>query len=140
MEIDFYTIADYDQLLALWDRTGLPCDARHRDSRDMLERQIFDDHTSIFVLRQNELIIGSVIASSDGRKGWINRLAIDPEYRGRHLAQRLLEKAEEFLRDTGVRIIGALIEEHNLPSMALFSRCEYVGRPDIVYFRKELRS
>lgn len=140
MEIEPFRIDDYDQLMALWTSTGLPHDREGRDSRAFLERQIFDDHIAIFVLRHQERIIGSVVASSDGRKGWINRLAIEPEFRGRRLAARLLEAAEKFLEDSGVRVIAALIEEENTPSMAAFRNCGYEPWPKIVYFRKLLKT
>lgn len=140
MEIEPFRIEEYDQLLFLWDRTGLHYDREDRDSREFLERQIFDDHVAIFILRHEGQIIGSIIASSDGRKGWLNRLAIDPEYRGRRLATRLVEKAEEFLEEAGVHIIAALIEDENTPSMAAFRRCGYDAWSRIVYFRKCLNS
>jgi hypothetical protein len=39
----------------------------------------------------------------------------------------------------GARVIGALIEDQNFPSMAAFRHCGYEGWDDIVYFRKELK-
>ncbi|MFH1700566.1 MAG: GNAT family N-acetyltransferase [Candidatus Zixiibacteriota bacterium] len=139
MNIELFSINDYDDLLSLWERCGLPYDRTNRDSRENIEQQTYDDHIIIYLLRDDTgKLIGSVIASSDGRKGWINRLAVDPDYRGKRLGERLLEKAEEFLRGMGVEIIAALIEDVNFPSMALFRRCGYEGWDKIVYFRKQL--
>jgi ribosomal protein S18 acetylase RimI-like enzyme len=140
MIIGHFTIQDYDDLLALWDKSGLPYDKDDRDSREKIERQLFDDHIFILTMKTDEgRLIGSVIGSSDGRKGWINRLAIDPDYRGHRLGQRLLEKCEELLRESGVEIFAALIEDANFPSMALFRRSGYEGWDKIVYFRKKLK-
>lgn len=138
MHIEPLNIADYDELINLWKRAGLPYDAEERDNRASIERQIFDPVVEILVLRDEDKMIGSVIASSDGRKGWINRLAVDPDYRGRRLAARLLERAEEFLIGKGLTIIAALIEDENFPSMAAFRRAGYEGWDKIVYFRKKL--
>ncbi|MCK5124834.1 MAG: GNAT family N-acetyltransferase [candidate division Zixibacteria bacterium] len=139
MSIEIFNIEEYDELIALWERTGLPFDREDRDTRTKIERQVFDDHVVIYIMKTDEgKMIGAVIGSSDGRKGWINRLAIDPDYRGHRLAERLLEKTEEFLKDMGVEVFSALIEDENFPSMSLFRRCGYEGWDKIIYFRKKI--
>lgn len=138
MQIEPLNIADYDKLTALWRRCGLPFDKTDRDSRSSIENQVFDDRVEIFVLKEDNDLIGSVIASSDGRKGWINRLAVDPDFRGRRLAALLLERAEAALAEMGVSVIAALIEDENTPSMAAFRHSDYQPWQHIVYFRKVL--
>ncbi len=140
MHIDLMHIEEYDDLIALWDRCGLPYEKDGRDSLEQIEKQIFDDHVVILTMKTDEeQLVGSVIASYDGRKGWINRLAVDPEFRGRRLATRLLERAETMLAEMGARVIGALIEDLNYPSMAAFRYAGYYGWEQIVYFRKKLK-
>ncbi|MEE9442305.1 MAG: GNAT family N-acetyltransferase [candidate division Zixibacteria bacterium] len=139
MNIELFSIDDYDELISLWEKCGLPYDRANRDSREKIEQQIYDNYIVTYLLRDDtRKLIGSVIASSDGRKGWISRLAVDSDYRGKRLGERLLEKAEESLREMGVEIFAALIEDVNFPSMALFRRCGYEGWDKIVYFRKQL--
>ncbi|MCP4569745.1 MAG: GNAT family N-acetyltransferase [FCB group bacterium] len=139
MTVEPLNIDDYDALLALWDHTGLPYEKEDRDSRASIERQIFDDNIIILTLKHEGRLIGSSIGSSDGRKGWINRVAVEPEFRGKRLAARLIEKTEAFLAGKGVRVIGALIEDQNFPSMSAFRHCDYEGWDKIVYFRKKLK-
>jgi len=43
-------------------------------------------------------MIGNVIASHDGRKDWLNRIAVDPDYRRQSLAQKLTRAGEMALR------------------------------------------
>lgn len=140
MTIDLLTIEEYDAMVELWQRAGLHFDRDDRDSRRRIEEQIYDDHVVILTLKDDDgKMIGVIVGSYDGRKGWINRLAIDPDYRGRRLAARLIERAEEVLIDMGATIIAALIEDENLPSMAAFRNCGYEGWSHIVYFRKKLK-
>jgi ribosomal protein S18 acetylase RimI-like enzyme len=140
MIIDLLRIDEYEELLALWDRTGLPYEKDDRDSLEKIEQQIFDDRVAILTLKTDDgQIIGAVIGTYDGRKGWINRLAVDPEYRGRRLATRLMEKVEKMLAEMGATIICALIEDQNTPSMAAFVRCGYEGYEQLSYFRKQLK-
>jgi len=139
MRIELFQIDEYDRLVKLWDRCGLSYDADDRDSRERMDEQVYDDHVAILTMKTDDgAMIGSIVASYDGRKGWINRLAVDPDYRGRRLAARLLEKAEETLVEMGARVIAALIEDENFPSMAAFRHCNYEGWDKIVYFRKKL--
>lgn len=140
MNIELFSIDEYDELTDLWDRCGMHYDREDRDSREKMERQVFDDHVVILTLKTDEgRIIGSIIGSFDGRKAWINRLAVDPDYRARRLAARLMEKVEAMLAEMGAQVFAALIEEENFPSMAAFKYCGYEGWDRIVYFRKKLK-
>jgi len=138
MDIEPFRIDDYDEMIALWERAGLSHDKERRDSRAEIERQLLDDHMAFIALRHEGKMIGVIIASYDGRKGWLNRLAIDPDWRGRRLAARLIEAGEARLAEMGAVVIGGLIEDQNFPSMAAFKHCGYEAWEHIVYFRKKL--
>jgi len=81
-------------------------------------------------------LVGTVIASWDLRKGWINRLAVDPVCRRRGIAKTLIAEAEKALKKRGAKIICALIEDTNNGSMDLFKKCGYTEHHDIIYFSK----
>ncbi len=120
-------VADYDRLMALWQRAGLHSLKPHgRDSRAAIARQLDTGIQKILGLEIDGRLVGCVVATHDSRKGWINRLAVDPAYRRRGYGLRLVEAAEEALRDQGMRIIAALIESDNPASLALFEEAGYV--------------
>lgn len=106
MELGFFDPDEYDQLVSLWVRAGLPFDREKRDSRESLTRQCQDNHTAMLTLKDKERLVGSIIATFDGRKGWINRLAIDPDYRRRQLASKLVKEAEKVLIKMGTTVIA----------------------------------
>jgi ribosomal protein S18 acetylase RimI-like enzyme len=81
-------------------------------------------------------LVGSVIASFDGRKGWINRLAVDPDERRKGIGRKLIEEAEQLLRARGSRITGALVEADNFPSLALFEKSGYTVHRNILYLTR----
>lgn len=81
-------------------------------------------------------LVGVIVASSDGRKGYLNRIAVDPDYRGQGIAQRLTLAAEDVLRQEGIKIITLLVERDNIPSIQLAHKLGYVQHPDIIYFSK----
>ncbi len=72
-----------------------------------------------------------MVLSCDGRKGWINRLTVEPDYRRRGIARVLIERSEAVLRDHGVRTFCAPIEEDNKASKSLFGECGYVEHNNI---------
>ena len=81
-------------------------------------------------------LIGVVVATTDTRKGWINRLAIDPEYRRAGYGAQLVHAAEDALRKSGLKVMAALIEDYNDASLALFRKLGYAAHPEVQYVSK----
>ena len=130
------TIGDYDKMIKLWERSSLPFKPKGRDSRQEIARQIRENPEFFLGAFEGKTLAGVVIGSHDGRKGWINRLAVDPEYRMQGIAQLLIARMEKSLREKGARIICALVEELNLDSISLFEKLGYVTHRDILYVSK----
>ena len=84
-------------------------------------------------------LVGSVIANHEGRKGWINRLAVRPSARRSGIARALVAACEGWLFGEGVPIVAALVEGDNHSSQALFTSCDYERDDTLVYFRKLTR-
>ncbi len=135
-EIKRLTVKDFDEIIRIWLEAGLPFKPRGRDSREMIAREMANPNCAFFALFLDEKMIGVVIANFDGRRGWINRLAIVPEHRGLDLAAKLIEASEEFLRSVGALVICALIEEINYPSISCFQSNGYNCEQEIKYFTK----
>ena len=138
VQIRQLSLDDYDELLALWQRAGLhSLKAQGRDSRQTLAQQLASGVQTILGLEVDGNLVGAVITTHDSRKGWINRLAVDPACRRHNYGSRLVAAAEEVLRAQGMRVIAALVERDNLPSLALFRQAGYVeGDPGIHYLTK----
>ncbi|HLE65287.1 MAG TPA: GNAT family N-acetyltransferase [Candidatus Bathyarchaeia archaeon] len=129
-------LKDYDALLSLWNKAGFSHRPEGRDSKSSIIAQMRRDKGLFLGAFRENRLVGSVIASYDGRKGWINRLAVDPEERRKGIAKVLIETAESVLRDRGSLIIAALVEADNSPSIALFQKCGYKVHRDILYLTK----
>jgi ribosomal protein S18 acetylase RimI-like enzyme len=118
---------DYEELLGLWRRAGLhSLKPQGRDSRVSLTRQLASGVQTILGLEVDGQLVSAVVATHDSRKGWINRLVVDPSYRRRGYAVRLISAAEEALREQGMHVIAALVESDNPASLALFRKAGYV--------------
>ncbi len=137
MEIRALTIEDYDAIIQLWTRAGLPFKPKGRDSRQMVKRQMVTSPGLFVGIFDHEKLVGLVIGSYDTRmKGWINRLAVDPRYRRQGIAQKLVKKVEESLEKRGAAVFGALIETPNEESLQVFGKLGYSPHPDILYVSK----
>ncbi len=137
MKIRTLTIADYDQIVALWKHAGLPFKPLGRDRKGAVQAQMAANPDFFLGAFEDNGLVGVVAATSDGRKGWINRLAVDPNSRRIGVAEKLISEAEKVLHKHGVRMFCALIDDDNKVSKQLFKKCGYKEHRDIVYFRKK---
>ncbi len=136
MEIRRLTINDYEEMARLWSKAKLPFKPKGRDSKEAIAIQMEANPDYFIGTFENNLLVGTVIISCDTRKGWINRLAVDPDYRYRGIAKALIAASEKKLRKYGIRIFCALIEDSNIASKKLFKECGYAEHHDIIYFSK----
>jgi ribosomal protein S18 acetylase RimI-like enzyme len=130
------TADNYEAVRAVWEAAGLPVKPGGRDSREQFVRQMAGDLQAVIGVMQGDELVGVVLATHDGRKGWINRLAVRPEHRRKGIARRLIAEAERTLRAQGMQIIAALIEDGNTASLALFEQAGYSDFRDIHYLTK----
>ena len=128
--------ADYDRVMELWTEGKLPVKPQGRDSRARIEAQVRQPNVIFLVAESQDRLIGTVLATHDGRKGWVNRLAVDPACRRKGVGRRLVVEAERRLAAAGMEIFACLIEEENTVSMRLFESLGYTEHREIVYFAK----
>jgi N-acetylglutamate synthase len=130
------TIDDYEAMLTLWQRAGLSTiKPTGRDSRSEFEKQFAGGQIAIGLEEAGQLI-GVVIVTNDTRKGWINRLAIDPDHRRKGYGEQLVHAAEAVLHEAGLHMTAAFIEDSNAASLGLFEKLGYVPHPSVVYVSK----
>lgn len=136
MRIRDFKPEDYDDLVALWETAGLPYRPGGRDSRHRIACETEGDRAVFLVAEEASRPIGAVLGTHDGRKGWINRLAVLPKHRGRGIGRALVAEVERRLLEGGIEIVTCLIEDWNENSMAFFERIGYVAHPEVIYYSK----
>jgi ribosomal protein S18 acetylase RimI-like enzyme len=137
IEIKQLTVKDYEAMLKLWERAGLPIKPKGRDSKTMTAKQMREFPEFFLGAFHGNRLVGVVIGSYETRfKGWINRLAVDPEYQRQGIAQQLVKKMEATLKKRGGEIVCALIETPNEESESLFQKMGYKVHEEILYMSK----
>ncbi|MEA1979521.1 MAG: GNAT family N-acetyltransferase [candidate division Zixibacteria bacterium] len=136
-EIRTLTALDYEKIINLWAEAGLPYKPQGRDSKEMLTKEMLLPQTVFLGIDDgSDKMIAMGIANFDGRRGWINRVAVDPDWRGQNLAGQIIDACEKFLYKQGAVVICALIEDINYPSISTFQKNGYTCEQTIKYFTK----
>jgi ribosomal protein S18 acetylase RimI-like enzyme len=118
-----YETADFPAVARLWHEAGLH--PSQSDTPESLARKQLRD-PELFILAIAEgCVVGSVMGSYDGRRGWINKLAVLPECLGRDIGGRLLAEAERRLRAIGFEMVNLLIEYDNAKVVGYYQRHGY---------------
>ena len=131
-----FRIEDYENVVALWEEAGIHYRPNGRESRPRMEKEIKSGQAIFLVAVADKRIVGVVLGTHDGRKGWINRLAVAKEFRRQNVASKLVTAVENRLNELGIDIIACLIEPENSISKTFFSKLGYTKAP-VEYFSKK---
>jgi GNAT superfamily N-acetyltransferase len=130
------TMDDYEAIIRVWADSGITYRPTGRDSKERLTHDMEREDPAYFGYFERDRMLAVGLATVDGRKGWINRVAVDPDRRREGLAVKIVEACEAFLKERGALIVACLIEDFNFPSMALFAKMGYLHTDDVHYFSK----
>lgn len=136
MDFKFLDESYYSQITELWKKAGLDFKPNGRDSLENIKKQLDKHPDMILGVLDNEKLVAVTFITDDGRKGWINRLAVDPGYQRKGIAKKLIAMAEQIFKSKGIKLYAALIEKENNKSQNLFLKMSY-KKTDILYFSKK---
>jgi N-acetylglutamate synthase len=119
-------LEDYSTVISLWEQAGLPVRLAGRDSREKIGDLIKRETTLFLVAEIEGKIVGTVLGTHDGRKGWINRLAVDAAFRRQRIASQLVRELESGFDRLGLDVTACLIEAENCTSMDFFRELGYL--------------
>ena len=135
------TIEDYPDVVKLWGKTGLEIRLDGRDNPQQMEKQLKSDNVVLLGKFANGILLGVVLVTHDRRKGWLNRLSVNPEFQREGIAKELINSAETLLfEEFGVEIYCALVLKENLKSDHLFTSVGYEKWEEVYYFSKRVRT
>ena len=109
--IDNTTLADLDQVAALWEAAAMWPHAA--EDRAWLESALARNPGCALVWRDAGRVVGTVIGAWDGLRGWIYRLVVAEDHRVEGIGTALLAAAEARLRESGVNQINLMVYDQN---------------------------
>ncbi|NOZ87332.1 MAG: GNAT family N-acetyltransferase [Deltaproteobacteria bacterium] len=129
-------LEDYEQLLALWHKSGIKPNINGRESPEALERQLQAMGPFMLVAENSGDLVGVILGSHDGYEGFLDRVAVAPEYRKRGVARRLIIEAERRLEDKGIRKTVVVVEADGKESIGVFKKMGFEISEHVVYMVK----
>ena len=137
MKIRPFEITDFEDVVSLWVEAGLEFKPTGRDTPSRVKNLSQKENAVFLVAEDAGRIVGSVFGTHDGRKGWINRIAVAPDYRRAGLGCQLVQEVEKRLEPMDIVMFAGLVDADNLPSISMFIKCGYTRHDDIIYFTKK---
>ncbi len=95
------TIADYEQVFDLWDKTegiGLS-DA---DSKENIAQFLNRNPATCFVAYDGNTLVGAVLCGNDGRRGLIHHLAVKKSHQRMGIGSQLIDRCLVKLADINI--------------------------------------
>jgi ribosomal protein S18 acetylase RimI-like enzyme len=124
---------DYQQVAALWQAAGLKLG--RIESQEGLRKKLERDADLFLVVQHDDCIVGTVLGAYDGRRGWINRLAVAPDHQGEGLGSLLIAQVEERLRAKGCEKVNLFIESTNARVQGFYERLGY-NTDELIFMEK----
>ncbi|WP_199580171.1 GNAT family N-acetyltransferase [Blastococcus sp. TBT05-19] len=119
--------SDHAAVAAIWRATG-----QGVLDEDELRTTLAHGPGLLLVAEQPAGVVGVVLGTFDGRRGWIHRLAVDPAHRRSGLATALVAEVERRLADRGAPRINLLVLPDNAAGLAFWQRRGYLPYPDVL--------
>ena len=128
-----YRDADFAAVVALWDACGLtvPYNDPARDIPFLRD----SPNAQLFVADEDGRLVGTIMLGHDGHRGWLYRLAVASDCRGRGFGRALVGEAERWLAARGVAQVNLMIRGGNAAVRDVYARLGYAVEPRIVMSR-----
>lgn len=127
---------DHDGLIRLW--SSFPGNAvTGADSRHEFEAFLAENGPFCFTACDSGGVVGSVMAGSDGRRGYVYHLAVREDHQRKGLGKELMRRAEDALSRAGLEKIHLFIFNDN-PAVAFYEKAGWHVRHDITVMSKVL--
>jgi ribosomal protein S18 acetylase RimI-like enzyme len=131
-----FCIDEYDAVYDLWKEAGLII--RPGDDLEGIRVKLQRDPDLFLVAEDSGLIVGCVLGAWDGRRGWINHLAVVPSHQRTGVGSALIRELERRLTLKGARKVNAQIYRWNQKSMEFFKVAGYEAQSDLIMVGKQM--
>ncbi|CAM3689851.1 GNAT family acetyltransferase [Rouxiella silvae] len=123
MEIRVFKQEDFEEVLTLWER----CDLLRpwNDPELDIERKLNHDPELFLVAEVSGEVVGSVMGGYDGHRGSAYYLSVHPEYRGRGIANALMNRLEKKLIARGCPKIQLMVRAENDAVISMYEKLDY---------------
>lgn len=97
------------------------------DNAESISRILEREYAAFLVAEIDGKIVGSIIATFDGWRGIVYRLAVHPDHRRKGIAAELTKKAEECFARWGVQRVIAIVDTSRPSAMNFWKTAGYTN-------------
>ncbi len=135
MLIRTFEMRDYEQVASLWRAAGLTL---HLSDDAQSIRQKLERDPELFIVGEVDgQVVGAALGCYDGRRGWVNHLAVAPRRQRNRLGTMLMAELEARFRAIGCVKVNLLIEPDNSGVQRFYDGIGYT-RDELVFMEKTL--
>jgi ribosomal protein S18 acetylase RimI-like enzyme len=113
------TLEDYDEVLLLWQNTEW-ISLSDTDAREPMKLFLNRNPGLSLVVRDGDGLIGAILCSHDGRRGYLHHLAVDKRYRRQGIGSDLVQRCLAALAREGIVKCNIYFLEENEAGMAFW--------------------
>jgi ribosomal protein S18 acetylase RimI-like enzyme len=123
-------MSDYDAVLDLWRVSGFTIRPL-TDTREGIERLLVRNPGLSIVALDGELLVGCALGSHDGRRGFLQHVAVSPASRGLGIATKIVDICLERFRALNLGWVHLDVVEGNDVAMSFWQRIGWGPRDEL---------
>jgi ribosomal protein S18 acetylase RimI-like enzyme len=125
------TAADEAAVVVLWKECGLV--TSYNDPGQDFWFAFGKAGSNVLVgVDKDGVIRGSAMVGQDGHRGWVYYVASDPTLRKRGIGRRMVQAAEDWLRERGVVKLMLLVRDTNTQVVDFYGKIGFQAVPRVV--------
>lgn len=125
--------SDYESIISLWQNSeGVKL--READSKDGIGKYLRRNPGLSFIAEINGEIVGTIMAGHDGKRGYLQHLAVDVQHRRNGIATELLKRCLAALKLEGIVKSHIHVLYENEAAKVYWQNRGWVTRNDIEVF------
>ncbi|WP_299201339.1 GNAT family N-acetyltransferase [uncultured Amphritea sp.] len=123
-------ISDYDAVIHLWGETE-HMSLRDADSQHSIGVYLQRNPGLSFVAADNNVVIGAVLVGTDGRRGYLQHLAVSCEHRGQGIGRQLVAASVKALAAMGIAKTHLFVYRENVKAQTFYQQSGWFLRDDV---------
>ena len=137
IEYSVFTMADYIEVYKLWD--GMPgIGMSSADSEEAIAKYLARNPGFSMVARMDGKVVGAVLGGHDGRRGYLQHLAVASEARHHGIGKTMVEKCLTALAAEGIRRCHIFVFSDNETGLGFWEAAGWFRRDELLIMSHDM--
>ena len=123
-------ISDYEAVIELWSKTE-SLSLKDADSKQGINSYLVRNKGLSFVALFDHEVVGALLVGTDGRRGYLQHLAVSNIHRGKGVGKNLVSEATSALSSIGILKTHLFVLNKNVKAQEFYVKCGWFPREEI---------